>query len=212
MKTAQEIKRELEETGFVWIKRGGKDYFEKITTELGEVIFTTDVKVKPESRALVTSEKELDFHTDHHRANLIAWYCIEQTDEGGETILQDANKIFELLGREEQEELRMVRLFEHKIFEDDEDSYPFVTEENGRRAFYYSFWLVKDNISQQQKEIIRKYQNLTRETEYLKLKLNPTDILIIDNHRILHGRTAIAGNKKRFLKRLWIKISQIKHI
>lgn len=206
MKTAQEIRQELEEVGFVWIKNGGRDYFEKITTELGEVIFTTDVKVRPESRALVTSEKELDFHTDHHRANLIAWYCIEQTDEGGETILQNANKIFELLSREEQEELKMVRLFEHKIFEDDEDSYPFVTEENGRRAFYYSFWLMKDSVSQKQKEIMRKYQNLTRETEYLKLKLNPTDILIIDNHRILHGRTAITGNRKRFLKRLWIKL------
>jgi alpha-ketoglutarate-dependent taurine dioxygenase len=205
MKTAQEIRQELEKSGFVWIRNGGKNYFEIITKELGEVIFVTDVKVNPESRALVTSEKGLDFHTDHHKANYIAWYCIEQTDEGGESILQDANKVFELLTEEEQAELRKVRLFEHKVFEDDEDTYPFVIEESGKREFYYSFWLAKENISEYQKELIRKYQKLTNETEYTKIKLHPTDILIIDNHRILHGRTAIAGSKNRFLKRLWIK-------
>jgi hypothetical protein len=109
------------------------------------------------------------------------------------------------LTEEEQEELRKVRLFEHKVFEDDEDTYPFVKEKNGEREFYYSFWLAKENISERQKEIIRKYQKLTNETEYIKVKINPTDILIIDNHRILHGRTAIEGSKNRFLKRFWIK-------
>ena len=205
MKTAQEIRQELEKTGFVWLKNGGKDYFERITKELGEVIFVTNVKVDPESRALVTSEKGLDFHTDHHKANYIAWYCIEQTDQGGESILQDANKVFELFSEEEQEELKKVRLFEHKVFEDDEDTYPFVIEENGKRAFYYSFWLAKDNVNERQRDLIRKYQKLTNETEHVKLKINPTDILIIDNHRILHGRTAIEGSKNRFLKRFWIK-------
>ena len=96
-------------------------------------------------------------------------------------------------------------MFEHKVFEDDEDTYPFVIEENGKRAFYYSFWLAKDNVNERQRDLIRKYQKLTNETEHVKLKINPTDILIIDNHRILHGRTAIEGSKNRFLKRFWIK-------
>jgi hypothetical protein len=205
MKSIQEIRRELEISGFVWIQDGGREYFEKITKELGEIIFVTDVKVNMESRALVTSEKGLDFHTDHHKANFIAWYCIEQTDKGGESILQDANKVFELLSADEQEELRRVRLFEHKVFEDDEDSYPFLVESNNRREFYYSFWLAKEKISERQKDIINKYQKLINDTEYIKFKMRPTDILIIDNHRILHGRTAIEGSKNRFLKRFWIK-------
>jgi alpha-ketoglutarate-dependent taurine dioxygenase len=205
MKTTQEIRQELDKAGFIWIKNGGKEYFEKITKELGEIIFVTDVKVNPESSALVTSEKGLDFHTDHHKAKFIAWYCIEQTDNGGESILQEANKVFELLSSEEQEEIEKVRLFEHKVFEGDQDTYPFVIENNGKRSFYYSFWLAKEGISELHKKIIRKYQKLTNETEYVKIKMHPTDILIIDNHRILHGRTAIKGSKNRFLKRFWIK-------
>lgn len=205
MKSAQEIRWELDTSGFVWIQGGGREYFEKITKELGEIIFVTDVKVDLESRAMVASEKGLDFHTDHHKANFIAWYCIEQTDKGGESILQDANKVFEILSAEEQEELRKVKLFEHKVFDDDEDSYPFLIERNNKREFYYSFWLVKENMSDRQKQIIRKFQKLTSDIEYIQFKILPTDILIVDNHRILHGRTAIEGSKNRFLKRFWIK-------
>ena len=59
-----------------------------IVRQLGEVLFVTNVTVKP-GKALVTSDRALDFHTDHHRADLICWYCIEQTDQGGETLLLD---------------------------------------------------------------------------------------------------------------------------
>jgi alpha-ketoglutarate-dependent taurine dioxygenase len=205
MNTVQEIRQELREKGFIWIKKGGDHYFESITKELGEVLLVTDVKVNLKSRALVTSERGLDFHTDHHKAHFIAWYCVEQTDQGGESILQDANKIFELLSEAEQKELKKVNLLEHKIFEDDEETHPFVIERANRREFYYSFWLAKEKISEEQKEILKKYQKLTHETEFVKIKMNPTDILIIDNHRVLHGRTAIEGSKNRFLKRFWIK-------
>jgi hypothetical protein len=100
-------------------------------------------------------------------------------------------------------------LFEHKIFEDDADEmYPFVIEKNNQRAFYYSFWFAKEKMSDVQKTILKKYQQFTNETEFVTLKMNPTDILIIDNHRILHGRTAIEGSKNRFLKRYWIKSFQ----
>src|SRR5947207_15851766 len=62
----------------------------QILRGLGTTIYVTDVTVKPGGKALVTSDRALDYHTDHHRADLIAWYCLEQTDDGGETILIDA--------------------------------------------------------------------------------------------------------------------------
>mgnify|MGYP001282518073 CR=1 FL=1 len=205
MKSNQEVLNDIEKTGFVWLQGCDRQYFEKITSEIGDVIFVTDVKVNPESRAMVTSEKGLDFHTDHHKAKYIAWFCIEQTDKGGESILLEANKLFEMLDDEEQQELRNVRLFEHKVFEDDEDTYPFMIEKDGNRSFYYSFWLAKDGIGEKGRNAIRKFQELTNQIEHIKFKLNPNDLLIIDNHRMLHGRTAIEGSKNRFLKRFWIK-------
>lgn len=38
-----------------------------------------------------------------------------------------------------------------------------------------------------------------------RIKLNPGDLLIIDNRRVLHGRTALAGERPRILRRLKMK-------
>lgn len=37
-----------------------------------------------------------------------------------------------------------------------------------------------------------------------RLRLQPGDVLVVDNRRVLHGRTAIEGESERLLERLWI--------
>lgn len=198
---------ELKEKGFIHLTNISETELENILNELGEVIHTTDVIVKPESRGMVTTTLGLDFHTDHHKAKYILWYCHKQTDLGGDSIFIDADKIFSQLTEEEQNELKHINLFEHKIFPGDTDSNPFVElDEKGYRIFYYSFWLVKDE--DKQNPAFLKFQKLIKETEPTKINLKEKDILIVDNHRIFHGRTAIEGSKDRFLKRYWLTANQ----
>jgi hypothetical protein len=197
------MKKELTEYGFVHLTNQSETDLENILNELGEIIYTTDVIVKPESRGMVTSALGLDFHTDHHKAKYILWYCHKQTDRGGDSILIDADQIFSKLTVQEQTELRHIKLFEHKIFPGDIDNNPLVEiDEKGNKIFYYSFWLVKD----EDKKIpaFLKFQSFICETEPTKINLKEKDILIVDNHRIFHGRTAIEGSKDRFLKRYWL--------
>lgn len=197
------MKHELKQNGYIHLTNVSELELEKILNELGEVIHTTDVVIKPESKGMVTTALELDFHTDHHKAKYILWYCHKQTDLGGDSIFIDAEKIFSQLTKTEQEKLKQIQLFEHKIFPGDKDSNPFVEiDENGNRIFYYSFWLVKDE--DKKSPAFLKFQNLIKETEPNKIKLKEKDILIVDNHRIFHGRTAIKGSKDRFLKRYWL--------
>jgi hypothetical protein len=194
---------ELNEKGFIHLTNISDTELENILNELGEVIHTTDVIVKPESRGMVTTSLGLDFHTDHHKAKYILWYCHKQTDLGGDSIFIDADKIFSQLTEEEQNELTHIKLFEHKIFPGDKDNNPFVEiDEKGKRIFYYSFWLVKDE--DKQNPAFLKFQTFIKETEPTKINLKEKDILIVDNHRIFHGRTAIEGSKDRFLKRYWL--------
>lgn len=198
---------ELKEKGFIHLTNKSEAELENILNELGEVIHTTDVVVKPESRGMVTTALGLDFHTDHHKAKYILWYCHKQTDLGGDSILIDADEIFNQLTNEEQNELRQIQLFEHKIFPGDTDSNPFVQlGTNGNRIFYYSFWLVKDE--DKKNPAFLKFQNLIKDTKPNKINLKEKDILIVDNHRIFHGRTAIEGSKDRFLKRYWLATNQ----
>lgn len=197
------FKDELLRFGFVHLKDQSEDLVQTYLSELGEIIFTTNVKVKPDSKPLVTSDKALDFHTDHHKAKYIAWHCYKQTDKGGESILMDAQRIYFQLPEAYKKALEEIHLFEHKIFPDDKESNPLANVSDGQIKFYYSFWLVSD--TDKKNPALREFQRLIKTNEPIKLTLNPNDVLIVDNHRILHGRTAIEGSKDRFLKRYWIK-------
>lgn len=196
----------LKEFGWVHLSNQTEEQLNELLEYLGNVIFTTDVVVKPESKAMITSARGLDFHTDHHKANYIVWYCYKQTDLGGDSILIDAEKIFQQLSYEHQEQLKTINLFEHKIFPDDKESYPFVaTDTTGEYRFYYSFWLVKHQ--DKQNPAMLEFQRLIKLIQPFKINLKEGDILIVNNHRVFHGRTAIEGSKDRFLKRFWISTS-----
>jgi len=193
---------ELNKKGFVHLFNQTEEQLKQHLAELGEIIFTTDVKVKPNSRPLVTSERALDFHTDHHKARYIAWHCHQQTDKGGESILLDAETIYSQLSVEDRKSLKQIDLFEHKIFPDDKESNPLVHTSGGKNKFYYSFWLVSEG--DKLNPALLEFQRLIKSAEPVRLTLQKNDILIVDNHRILHGRTAIEGSKDRHLKRYWI--------
>ncbi len=189
--------------GFLHLSNQTEKELSDLLNSLGNVIHTTDVVVKPEGKGMVTSARGLDFHTDHHKAKYIVWYCYKQTDIGGESILMDAEKLYEQLPESHKLQLKSIELFEHKIFPDDKESYPLVaTDEEGNRKYYYSFWLVKDG--DKQNPALLEFQRLIRQTEAIKLKLKERDILVLDNHKYFHGRTPILGDKDRFLKRFWI--------
>lgn len=197
------IPKELFDNGFLHLTGQTEEQLNDLINSLGQVIFITDVIVKPESKGLVTSARGLDFHTDHHKAKYIVWYCYKQTDLGGDSILIDAEKIYQQLSEEYKQQLKTIEPFEHKIFPGDKDSYPLVTtDENGKRKFYYSFWLVKDE--DKQNPAMLEFQRLIKQAEPVKIRLKERDILVVDNHRVFHGRTPIEGSKDRFLKRFWL--------
>jgi len=198
------IKSELEKRGWLLLNMQSEEDLNQIIEYLGEVIYETDVTVNSESKGMVTSSRGLDFHTDHHKAKYIVWHCIYQTDQGGESILIDAENIYMKLPSEDQIALKQIQLYEHKVFEDDAESHPLVyVDENGIISFYYSFWLLRK--ADEKNSALLAFQSLLRKSNQFRFKMQPKDILIVNNHKILHGRTPITGTKTRFLKRFWIK-------
>ncbi len=200
--TINDFSHTLERVGYLHLKNFNEDACLPLIQQFGRLLLTTDVVVNPEKRNLVTSSEALDFHTDHFKARYIAWYCIKQTDLGGESKLIDAKIVYDKLSASQQQSLQEIHLLEHKMFEDDAPSNPLVTMVNGEPHFYYSFWLVKED--ERRNTALAAFRRGLANEKSIRLKLEPNDILIIDNHRILHGRTAIKGSKDRFLKRFWI--------
>jgi len=197
-----DMRSALKTNGYFRLPQCSEELLNVLHAELGTVIFTTDVMVKPESSFLVTSAKALDYHTDHHKANYILWYCLKQTSAGGESLLIDAWKAFDALSDSDKKALHEIQLYEHKVFPDDQDSYPLAETKGGRVSLYYSFWLLKK--TDKAHPALQAFQKNLKEIQPVKFLLQPRDVLVIDNHRMFHGRTAIEGSRDRFLKRFWI--------
>lgn len=198
-----DIRAALETEGRLHLERMPYGAFREAITKLGSIIQRTDVRVRPESKAMVTSARALDLHTDHHAARYIAWYCHRQSDEGGVSLLLDARAAFDRLDTVHRDRLFNLHLHEHKVFRDDPGTWPFVMYEMERLRFYYSFWLT--NPSDRDDPAYRAFQEVLATMPPIELKLRPGDALIIDNHRMLHGRRAIGGEGDRYLERFWIK-------
>lgn len=191
---------DLNELGYCHIPNQSIDDLHLILEQLGNIINETDVIANAESKSLVTSNKFLDFHTDNHLAKHILWYCHKPALEGGFTMLCDAEKVYDQLNESEKEALSKIHVYEHKLYPENRNSNPIVREINGKRIFYYSFWLAREKY--RELPVFKKWRELVQKTEHIKLRLEKNDILIVDNHRIFHGRTEIIGD--RFLKRYWL--------
>lgn len=196
--------QELRERGYALLEKAGKPALDGAFARLGEVIHVTDVRNSPGARSLVASADGLDFHTDHPKADYIAWLCLEQSDSGGESILADAENAFARLSAEEQHALAEIRLLGHKVFSGDEGKCPLISVSDGRRRFYYSFWLAADDLPSAQKRALEQFRLAVSESQVAEVKLRKDDVLVVDNARIFHGRRAFEG-RKRHLRRYWIR-------
>ena len=196
------MKNELEAYGFKFLQNQTSKDISLLCHSLGKILLETDVKINLTTKALVTSDKELDMHTDHSKARYIIWYCLEQTSIGGHSLLLDTKKVLQKISTKEKQELEKIQLFEHKIFENDLESYPMLSKVNGRDKMYYSFWFI--NPKQKNNQVFLKFKHIVDTAEKTKIRLNKNDVLIIDNDRMFHGRTKILGDKNRHLKRFWI--------
>jgi hypothetical protein len=197
------LHKELKTNGFIYLTKQDEVNLDGLIKALGTVILSTDVKASKKSRSLVNSFDSLSLHTDHHKARYIIWYCYENSISGGESILLDGMRIFNTLSKGCQEELKEIQLMEHKVFPDDHESHPIIQEsDNGDFALYYSLWMT--NPEDRNKIGFLNFKQKIETSQPISLKLKKDEILIIDNQRMLHGRTEIGANESRYLKRFWI--------
>ncbi len=177
---------------------------EELCASLGFIIYITEVKPKHNAKGLVTSLKPLAFHTDHSRADFVAWYCHSQSETGGETILTDAVCAFDKLTDSDKSALKKVLLYEHKIFPDDPEQTPFVDLSKGIPEIYFSYWFAEDIVDPATKNALQSFKSYLEASPKVRFRMIPGDFLIVNNKRMLHSRTQISDSE-RHLTRYWIE-------
>ena len=169
--------------------------------QLGPVIQTTEITPRANAKAALATDKEMQLHTDHPRARWINWECIRQSSEGGYSLLKDTKPALDSLTASERDELSALSIRTHVVFSDDTGFYPVLRKDgDGADWLYFTPWMTDGQSS----PAFRKFIQALEATPTLTLRLSPGESLLIDNGRMLHGRSALGGDKDRLLIRRWI--------
>ncbi|GBL29869.1 hypothetical protein EMGBS10_10190 [Opitutia bacterium] len=169
--------------------------------QLGPVIQTTEITPRVNAKAALATDQEMALHTDHPRARWISWECVRQSSEGGYSLLKDTKPALNSLSDSERDELRALTIRTHVVFPDDMGAYPVLRQDrDGADWVYFTPWMTDGQSS----PAFRKFIQALEATPTLTLRLYPGESLLIDNGRMLHGRSALGGDKDRLLIRRWI--------
>ena len=168
---------------------------------LGLVIQTTEVAPRANAKAALATDQEMQLHTDHPRARWISWECVSQSSEGGYSLLKDTKPALDSLTESERAELRALAIRTHVVFPDDTGAYPVLRKDgDGADWVYFTPWMTDGQSS----PAFRKFLSALEASPTLSVRLYPGESLLIDNGRMLHGRSALGGDKDRLLIRRWI--------
>lgn len=199
----------LRESGYVLLHGARASTLVDLLESLGRVLHVEEVVIDATSPSLVKSSRALSLHTDHHRADVIVWFCIAQSDQGGATLLADGVAAYRSLTMPQQEALQRIMLQEHSVFRGDNERHPVVSIRNGSPRLYYSYWLADEAIDDDARDALNAFEAAVRAVPRVDLRLAPGDVLAIDNGRILHGRSEIAGSMQRHLRRYWLEVETL---
>jgi len=219
---AAEVRRRLPGEGYVHIARVlPQDVFTAAAQQLGTITLRTDIRVDSQAddalrrirdplyadRPSVYRADGLSYHTDSPLIDVLAWYCVEQDAVDGTSALVDTADLTTHFNDEEQAALSRLRV---RAMMRDDDGREFAREfplfADGK--VYYAEWLLCENLGDAERALASRFADYIAQkdaTAPIRIRLKPGEMLFVDNHRILHGRSEIPADSRRHLVRFYIK-------
>lgn len=196
------IRKHLHADGFVVHQCVDYSDFSSLVTQLGRSIAVRQIKFDPSQRAQLASREAMSLHTDHPDADFVAWYCVSQSEKGGESTLLDFRRVERALDIAALGSLKDIRVrvpegrfglrADRALLEHD--------------RVCYADWLIEEPMSATLRAALHVLKAAISELTPINIRLRPGNALIVDNRRVLHGRTGFSesGGHQRLLVRHWI--------
>ena len=217
------------EYGFVIIKNvpTENNYIVKFANSIGSVRRTNfgehfNVKSKSDPNDLAYTTLHIGPHTDNPYRNPVPCiqmlHCIENEVSGGYSTLVDGYTVSEKLKKEDPEAYKILTDIKVKfkftdknvVLEDWSELIHLDENKEFKQVRFsprldYVPMLEKDKLDQFYKALKKLSDLYNSEKNEVKFKLEPKDLMMMDNHRLLHGRTKFDPEEgKRFLQGCYI--------
>jgi Taurine catabolism dioxygenase TauD, TfdA family len=198
-----------------------REEFEALLPRLGAISRNMDVVVSADRehqqrstrrnnlpRPSIYQSGEMDFHTDPPPADLLAFYCVEQDDEDGSSLLIDLGHVEEDFTPDEVDDLYQVEVAYSPSNPEGYDglgTLKLVTRHPAGATINYMPWGVRRPLDEKLANLLDRFEAYVRSRPVLSFRLKPGECLIIDNRRLLHGRGPLPPESKRHLLRVHVE-------
>ena len=169
-----DIKINLSHQGYDQIQNKSEEEYKSIINELGERFIPGKIEDS-------FCERTNGFSMDDPNAKYITYY--NGSNQEVEFNLLDAERVYLRLSDEQQSELQSINFVAENTLQEQRDSLPLLRKFPYRK-FYYSNTLLREEDGNNKS--LQQFEHVVRQSEPVKVLLNPGDILIFDNHRMLH--------------------------
>lgn len=179
--------------------------FTRICSDLGPIIFKTEVRVESRATSYFRRKDMLPYHTDSPMARLVAWLCLAQQETGGDMRLKDTKPIFDAASPLQVDALRQAKARFPKVRGmHSAGNLPVLAgdSQQGWRLNYAPWLLDEETLAPDGAPLVEKLDEFP-DSASVAVTLRPGSLLVIDNRRMLHGRDALQG-EERVLLRFWI--------
>lgn len=184
-----------------------------------------ELKVNADINNYLYSNEKVPFHWDgafYQEPHLLIFHCIKapEVNSGGETLFTSGNKVLNNLDRKHYKQLKKLKIryqtdkkahYGGNIIKDCINKHP----KDGRPILRFAepvktklnpVKLTLLNSPQRQAKRLQKMitQELYHPSNCYKHCWQDNDLIIADNHTLLHGRNAFKKNSHRFIKRIQV--------
>ena len=169
---------------------------------IGEIVEQTQVRQIKGAKTYLCGHDAVPLHTDHPEARVVAWWCESQADQDGASVLADGNVVLSLMGDQAEALLQVEQHVPPQLPRQDVRTAPVWS---GKRL-YYAPWYPVSQATDAGGRALRTFRNLlAMGVGHKRIRLQPGDLLVVDNTRWLHGRDKLEEQNGRLLRRFWLQ-------
>ena len=180
----------------------GKEAACEALREVGEIVERTEVRQIEGATTYLCGHDAVPLHTDHPEARLVAWWCESQADRDGASVLADGNDLLSLMGDQAE---ALVQVEQHVPPQLPRQVLRTAPVWSGERL-YYAPWYPVLQATDAGRRALRAFRSLlAMGVGHKRIRLQPGDLLVVDNARWLHGRDRLDRQNDRLLRRFWLR-------
>lgn len=196
--------------GYALLPAMGQVEWQALVSRLGTIIDTTSVQLHPGINTYLSQPGEVPLHSDHPDAEWIAWRCECPDPNGTPQLLCDSHSLVASLGVDAHRALLRARVSARYRTGMAARPFPVLRESVGGSRLFFAPWLAPDSTEAAIQEAWRQLAEAASSSlgSCIRVLLRAGEVLIIDNHRMLHGRPPLLPHSPRRLRRFWLRLGR----